>query len=197
MIGLLCTSEGIPVAHHVFRRQRQRRLCAARRSGRSSRAVRGGPDLRGRRPRPHLSRQRRRPSPRPGSTHLLATRLRRDRAGREALEAIDGDTAWVDIARHRCRAADIALSDGTRAVVVESAARARRDNARRAELVAAAEGRAAGPGAPRPRRPAQRPREDRASRPARPRRLRRRAALRRRDRSGPLHLPLQRRRPRP
>ena len=69
-----------------------------------------------------------------GFDHLLATRLRRDRA---CGEAIDGDTAWVEIPQHRCRAAGLALADGTRAVAVESDARARRDNARRAETAAA------------------------------------------------------------
>ena len=70
---------------------------------------------------------------------MLATRLRRDRVCGEALEALGDDTAWVEIPQHRCRAADIALADGTRAIVVDSDARARRDNARTAELVAGAE----------------------------------------------------------
>ncbi len=74
-----------------------------------------------------------------GFDHLLATRLRRDRISKETLATIGDDTPWVDIARHSCRAADITLADGTRAVVVESDARARRDTARTAEIVAAAE----------------------------------------------------------
>ncbi len=74
-----------------------------------------------------------------GFDHILATKLRRDRISKDALAAIDQNTAWVDIARHSCRAADITLDDGTRAVVVESDARARRDTARTAHIVAAAE----------------------------------------------------------
>ena len=54
-------------------------------------------------------------------------------------QSFNEDTAWVEIPQHRCRAADIALKDGTRAVVVESGARARRDTLRTAELVARAE----------------------------------------------------------
>ena len=45
---------------------------------------------------------------------------------------LNDDTAWVEIAQHSCRAADIFLVDGTRAVVVES-------DARTAEIVAATE----------------------------------------------------------
>ena len=41
-----------------------------------------------------------------GFDHVLAARLRRDRVSREALEAIDDDTAWIEISQHRCRAAD-------------------------------------------------------------------------------------------
>ncbi|MCY4370948.1 MAG: hypothetical protein OXF41_16370 [bacterium] len=74
-----------------------------------------------------------------GFDHLLATKLRRDAVTAQALAAIDDDTAWVEIAQRRCRAADVALDDGTRAVVVESDARARRDTARTAEIVAATE----------------------------------------------------------
>ena len=47
-----------------------------------------------------------------GFDHVLATRLHRDRICREALEAIDDDTARIEIPQHRCRAADITLSDG-------------------------------------------------------------------------------------
>ena len=74
-----------------------------------------------------------------GFDHLLATKLRRDAVTAQALAAIDDDTAWVEIAQRRCRAADVALDDGTRAVVVESDAGVRRDTARTAEIVAATE----------------------------------------------------------
>ncbi len=138
VIGLLCTSDGIPIAHHVFAgdtndastlaevlaglagRFAVGRVCIVADRGLVSsdnlQAVAGA-----------------------GFDHVLAARLRRDRVTAEALEAIDGDTAWVEIPQHRCRATEAALSDGTRAVVVESDARARRDTARTAEIAAAAE----------------------------------------------------------
>ncbi|MCY4368120.1 MAG: IS1634 family transposase, partial [bacterium] len=138
VIGLLCTSDGIPVAHHVFagntndattlsgvlddlaRRFAVGRICVVADRGLISAAnVEAVAEA--------------------GFDHLLATRLRRDRISAEALQAINDDTAWVDIAQHSCRAADICLDDGTRTVVVESDARARRDTARTAQIVAATE----------------------------------------------------------
>ena len=138
VIGLLCTTDGIPIAHHVFAgntndastlpevladlagRFAVGRICIVADRGLVSsdnlQAVAGA-----------------------GFDHVLAARLRRDRVTGEALEAIDDDTAWVEIPQHRCRAAEAALSDGTRAVVIESDARARRDTARTAEVAAAAE----------------------------------------------------------
>ena len=137
VIGLLCTSDGIPIAHHVFagntndastlpavladlaHRFAVGRICVVADRGLVSsdnvEAVAAGFD------------------------HVLATRLHRDRISGEALEAIDDNTAWIEIPQHRCRAADIALADGTRAVAVESDARARRDTLRTAEIVARAE----------------------------------------------------------
>ena len=138
VIGLLCTTDGIPIAHHVFagdtndsstlpavladlaHRFAVGRICVVADRGLiSSDNVAAVADA--------------------GFDHLLATRLRRDRTCGEALEAVDDDTAWVEIPQHRCRAADIALTDGTRAVVVDSDARARRDTLRTAEIVARAE----------------------------------------------------------
>ena len=138
VIGLLCTSDGIPIAHHVFAgntndastlpavltdladRFAVGRICVVADRGLVSSdnlaAVAGA-----------------------GFDHVLAARLRRDRVSREALEAIDDDTAWVEIPQHRCRATEAALADGTRAIVVASDARARRDTARTAEIAAAAE----------------------------------------------------------
>ena len=138
VIGLLCTSDGIPIAHHVFAgntndastlpavltdladRFAVGRICVVADRGLVSSdnlaAVAGA-----------------------GFDHMLAARLRRDRVSREALEAIDDDTAWVEIPQHRCRATEAALADGTRAIVVASDARARRDAARAAEIAAAAE----------------------------------------------------------
>ena len=138
VIGLLCTSDGIPIAHHVFAgntndastlpavltdladRFAVGRICVVADRGLVSSdnlaAVAGA-----------------------GFDHVLAARLRRDRVSREALEAIGDDTAWVEIPQHRCRATEAALADGTRAIVVASDARARRDAARTAEIAAAAE----------------------------------------------------------
>ena len=75
-----------------------------------------------------------------GFDHLLATRLRRDSVTAQALAAVDQNTVWVEIPEHGCRgAADVTLEDGTRTVVVESDARARRDTQRTTEMIAAAE----------------------------------------------------------
>jgi len=138
VIGLLCTSDGIPVAHHVFsgntndattlpavladlaERFAVGRICVVADRGLISAAnVDAVAEA--------------------GFDHLLATRLRRDRISAEALQAINEDTAWVDIPQYSCRAADIFLADGTRTVVVESDARVRRDTARTAQIVAATE----------------------------------------------------------
>ena len=138
VIGLLCTSDGIPIAHHVF---------AGNTSDASTLpAVLG--DLAGRfavgricvvADRGLVSSDNVDAVAAAGFDHVLAARLRRDRTCGEALEAVDDDTAWVEIPKHRCRAADVALADGTRAVVVASDARARRDTLRTAEIVARAE----------------------------------------------------------
>ena len=138
VIGLLCTSDGIPVAHHVFsgntgdsttlpavladlaQRFAVGRICVVADRGLISAAnIEAVAEA--------------------GFDHLLATRLRRDHTTAQALAAIDDDTPWVEIAQHGSRATDICLDDGTRAVVVHSDARARRDTARTAQIVAAAE----------------------------------------------------------
>ena len=138
VIGLLCTTDGIPIAHHVFpgntsdvstlpgvlddltERFAVGRICVV--------ADRG-----------LISATNLETVARAGFDHLLATRLRRDPITAQALAAIDQDTVWVEIPSHGCRAADITLSDGTRTVVAESDARARRDTQRTTEIVAAAE----------------------------------------------------------
>ena len=138
MIGLLCTSDGIPIAHRVFpgntndsttltdvladlaERFAVGRICVvADRGLMSADNVSAVAEA--------------------GFDHLLATRLRRDAHTAGALAAIGDDTAWVDIAQRGCRAADITFEDGTRAVVVESDARARRAAARTAQIIATAE----------------------------------------------------------
>ena len=138
VIGLLCTSDGIPIAHRVFagntndsttlpavladlaERFALGRICVVADRGLIPAA---NIDL----------------VAEAGFDHLLATKLRRDAHTAQALAAIDEDTAWVEIPDRGCRAADVALEDGTRTVVVHSDARARRDVARTAEIVAAAE----------------------------------------------------------
>ena len=131
VIGLLCTSDGIPIAHWVLsgntndattlaavlgdlaRRFAVGRICVVSDRGLMSAAkVDAVAEA--------------------GFDHLLAARLHRDAVTTQALAAIKDDTAWVEVAQHLCRAADITLEDGTRAVVVES-------DARTAEIVATAE----------------------------------------------------------
>ena len=138
VIGLLCTSDGIPIAHHVF----------AGNTNDASTLHRGVTDLADRfavgricvvADRGLVSSDNLAAVAGAGFDHVLAARLRRDRVSREALEAIGDDTAWVEIPQHRCRATEAALADGTRAIVVASDARARRDAARAAEIAAAAE----------------------------------------------------------
>ena len=112
VIGLLCTSDGIPIAHRVFsgntndattlpavladlaERFAVGRICVVADRGLISAA---NIDV----------------VAEAGFDHLLATKLRRDRISTEALAAIDEDTAWVHIAQYRCRAADVTLTDGT------------------------------------------------------------------------------------
>lgn len=138
VIGLLCTSDGIPVAHRVFpgntndsttlvdvladlaQRFAVGRICVVADRGLITAAnISAVADA--------------------GFDHLLATKLRRDAHTAQALAAIDAHTAWVDIPQRGCRAADIHLEDGTRTVVVHSDLRARRDTARTSEIIAAVE----------------------------------------------------------
>ncbi len=138
VIGLLCTGDGIPIAHHVFagntadastlpgvladltERFAVGRICVV--------ADRG-----------LISADNIASVAAAGCDHVLATRLHRDKACREALETIDEDTEWIDVPGLNCRAAEATLADGTRAVIAESDARARRDTKRTAELVARTE----------------------------------------------------------
>ena len=138
VIGLLCTGDGIPIAHHVFagntadastlpgvladltERFAVGRICVV--------ADRG-----------LISADNVAAVAQAGCDHVLATRLHRDKACQEALETLDENTEWIDVADLRCRAAEAALADGTRAIVVESDARMRRDTKRTAELVARTE----------------------------------------------------------
>ena len=138
VIGLLCTSDGLPIAHRVFagntndsttlpdvladlaERFAVGRICVVADRGLMTAAnVEAVNDA--------------------GFDHLLATKLRRDRITKAVLEAIGDDTIWVDLPQRRCRAADIRLADGTRAVVVHSDTRARRDTTRTAQIITTTE----------------------------------------------------------
>jgi hypothetical protein len=139
VIGLLCTGDGIPIAHHVFagntadvstlpdvledlaRRFGVGRICVVADRGLISednvQVVAGQ-----------------------GFDHVLATRLHRDPTCTEALTAsAQPDILWVPVPAANSAACDIALADGRRAVVVASLARHHRDTVRTGELVARTE----------------------------------------------------------
>ncbi len=139
MIGLLCTGDGIPIAHHVFAGNtadvttlpgvledlQQRfgvgRICVVADRGLISednvQVVAGQ-----------------------GFDHVLATRLHRDPTCTEALTAsAQADAMWVPVPAARSAACDLTLNDGRRAVVVASLQRHRRDTIRTGELVARTE----------------------------------------------------------
>ena len=139
VIGLLCTSDGTPIAHHVFAgntadvstlpsvlgdladRFGVGRVCVVADRGLISednvQVVAGQ-----------------------GFDHVLATRLHRDATCAEALTAsADPDAVWVPVPAARSAACDVTLDDGRRAVVVASMERHHRDAVRTAELVARTE----------------------------------------------------------
>lgn len=139
VIGLLCTTDGIPIAHHVFagntsdvstlpgvltdlkERFSVGGICVVADRGLISTdnldALSSG-----------------------GFDHVLATRLHRDTACEEALEAsTKPDTSWVPVPGANSAAADVTLADGRRCVVVASFERHTRDVARTTELVARTE----------------------------------------------------------
>ena len=139
VIGLLCTGDGIPIAHHVFAgntadvstlpgvladladRFSVANITVVADRGLISTANIDDVDAR-------------------GFDHIMATRLHRDAACAEALDLAEDDaTEWVEVPAANSRAAEVTLTDGTRAVVVESDERHRRDTARTAELVAKCE----------------------------------------------------------
>ena len=75
-----------------------------------------------------------------GFDHVLATRLHRDTACTEALEASTAPhVSWVPVPEANSAAADVTLADGRRCVVVASFERHSRDTFRTAELVARTE----------------------------------------------------------
>lgn len=139
VIGLLCTGDGIPIAHHVFAgntadvstlpgvladlvdRFGVGRICVVADRGLISEdnvdVVAGQ-----------------------GFDHVLATRLHRDPTCTEALIAsTKPDAVWVPVPAARSGACDVSLADGRRAVIVASLERHRRDTLRTAELVARTE----------------------------------------------------------
>ena len=135
VIGLLCTGDGIPIAHHVFAGNTadvstlgevladlQRRfgvgpICVVADRGLISEAnvevVAAS-----------------------GFDHVIATRLHRDPTCAAALEAsASTDARWVPVPDARSAACDVTLADGRRCVVVASFERWERDTLRTAELV--------------------------------------------------------------
>ena len=138
VIGLLCTVDGIPIAHHVFAgntadastlpdvladltdRFAVERICVV--------ADRG-----------LISADNVAAVAEAGCDHVSATRSHRDKACQEALETITADTEWIDVPGLRCRAVEAAPADGARAVIVESDARISRDIRRTAEPIARTE----------------------------------------------------------
>ena len=139
VIGLLCTGDGTPIAHHVFagntadvstlpgvladlaERFAVGPICVVADRGLISEdnveTVTGQ-----------------------GFDHVLATRLHGDPTCAEALTAaVKPDAVWVPVPAARSAACDVTLDDGRRCVVVASIERHRRDTARTAELVARTE----------------------------------------------------------
>jgi Transposase DDE domain len=139
VIGLLCTADGMPIAHHVFAgdtgdvttlpgvledlqaRFGVGRICVVADRGLISEdnvEVVAGQEF----------------------DHVFATRLHRDKTCAEALQrSVRPDAVWVPVPSAHSAACDLTLDDGRRAVVVASLARHHRDTTRTAELVARTE----------------------------------------------------------
>ena len=139
VVGLLCTADGIPIAHHVFAgntadvttlpgvledlqaRFGVGRICVVADRGLISQ---DNVDIVA----DH------------GFDHVFATRLHRDPTCAEALSrSVQPDATWVPVPSAGCAAYDLTLDDGRRAVVVASLQRHHRDTTRTAELVARTE----------------------------------------------------------
>jgi transposase len=139
VVGLLCTGDGIPIAHHVFAgdtgdvttlpdvledlqtRFGVGRICVVADRGLISEdnveTVAGH-----------------------GFDHVFATRLHRDKTCAEALQlSARTDAVWEPVPAAHSAACDLTLDDGRRAVVVASLQRHHRDTTRTAELVARTE----------------------------------------------------------
>lgn len=135
VIGLLCTGDGIPIAHHVFAGNTSDASTLpdvltdlADRFGVANITVVADRGL--------ISVANVEEASKNGFDHILATKLHRDAKCAEALQLAEADdTVWVEVASANSRAAEVRLGDGTRAVVVESDVRQRRDTARTTELI--------------------------------------------------------------
>jgi hypothetical protein len=139
VIGLLCTGDGTPIAHHVF----------AGNTGDVSTLPGVLEDLQSRfgvgricvvADRGLISENNVDVVAANGFEHVLATRLHRDPTCREALErSAAADATWVPVPAAHSAACDVVLEDGRRAIVVASTQRWQRDTLRTAELVARTE----------------------------------------------------------
>ncbi len=135
VIGLLCTGDGIPIAHHVFAGNTSDSTTLPDVLTDLAERFKVGPITvvadRG-----LITAANVEETAKNGFDHILATKLHRDAKCAEALQLADAeDVTWVEVAAANSRAAEVCLADGTRAVVVESDERHRRDTARTAELV--------------------------------------------------------------
>jgi hypothetical protein len=139
VIGLLCTGDGIPIAHHVFAGNTAdvSTLPAvlddlAARFGVGQVCVVADRGL--------ISTSNVEVLAGHGYAHVLATRLHRDPTCTEALTlSAAPDALWQPVPDARSAACDVTLADGRRAVVVASFERWRRDTLRTAELLSRAE----------------------------------------------------------
>lgn len=139
VIGLLCTGDGIPIAHHVFAGNTAdvSTLPAvledlATRFGVGPICVVADRGL--------ISEDNVETVAAQGFSHVLATRLHRDTTCAAALTLAGApDALWVPVPDTNSAACDVVLDDGRRAVVVASFERHHRDTTRTAELVARTE----------------------------------------------------------
>jgi Transposase DDE domain len=139
VIGLLCTGDGIPIAHHVFAGNTadvstlpgvladlQERFSVGRICVVADRGLISADNV-------DIVAAH-------GYDHLIATRLHRDPTCAEALTlSTVPDARWQPVPAANSAACDVTLADGCRAVVVASAERHHRDTLRTAELVARTE----------------------------------------------------------
>jgi transposase len=139
MIGLLTTTDGIPIAHHVFAGNTADVSTLpgvlqdlASRFGVGGICVVADRGL--------ISETNVDALAASGFDHVLATRLHRDSACAEALEASTRpDAQWTPVPEADSVACDVTLADGRRCVVVASLQRWNRDTVRTDQLVAATE----------------------------------------------------------